>query len=415
MEPIKKSYWSEWKDHQAVDTSLYTIPEEPTAPYTSPRLDEPRSLRAYEYAHKIRTPRYLDSFDQPYAVFVFKYRCKDDIENELNMKVPHDLEYERAILQTLTVDQLVERVLQANGDTNNRSLNTEANQDWDVPSASASSVIDGGSSGSFNQEQDKWETVGQADAGGIGEQTWSDVDTSKSNAMHDSSQDWDTAGQIQRQAIVSTLQEVGSGAWHPTEQEQKRPASRSNSPSYDKKGAKPKSVQSSPKGTRQGKKSGSAKSSAKGDRWDSQDEAQQSSIPGITDRKADEWASGAVAAPLLEEIGRGTWEPNLDSTQIIPGQTDEMTTSNWDANTKNNSWDNSNVGGIDEGPSNAWDNEPADDIGNSWGNDDADKYGGNQSRDDNAGDSWKGDKGDGAGDNSWNDGGGSGSGGDVAW
>lgn len=100
--PLPKPYWDTWKHPQ--ECSSESKPE--AAPVKSPEPLEPlfsipsdiaqRSNKSHqvhvsqpvEYVHKKLSPKYMDGFDKPYAVFVFNYRSKGawsytSIETEL--------------------------------------------------------------------------------------------------------------------------------------------------------------------------------------------------------------------------------------------------------------------------------------------------------------------------------------------
>ena len=65
---------------------------------------------AYMYYHRRRSPEYLDSLEEPYARFIFKYRTRDQIEQETGIKIEQDpvAAMARMELQQLDKEQLIE-------------------------------------------------------------------------------------------------------------------------------------------------------------------------------------------------------------------------------------------------------------------------------------------------------------------
>lgn len=61
-------------DPNATDSPLYTIPEEIVKRKNV--THQVNAGRPTAYYHRQSTPKYLDSHDDPYAVFIFKYRSK---------------------------------------------------------------------------------------------------------------------------------------------------------------------------------------------------------------------------------------------------------------------------------------------------------------------------------------------------
>jgi hypothetical protein len=55
---------------------LYTVPASVAEALSLSHQVQPGALA--RYVHKIRTPEYLDTLDEPYARFVFKYRHKGE-------------------------------------------------------------------------------------------------------------------------------------------------------------------------------------------------------------------------------------------------------------------------------------------------------------------------------------------------
>ncbi|MCJ1243387.1 hypothetical protein MMC30_000584, partial [Trapelia coarctata] len=98
-------------DPNATDSPLYTVPEE-----VIKRKDVTHQVnagRTAAYFHRMSTPKYIDSHDDPYAVFVFKYRSKAALERMLNIEVIELEESERRRLMELSKDELIEQYLKA--------------------------------------------------------------------------------------------------------------------------------------------------------------------------------------------------------------------------------------------------------------------------------------------------------------
>ena len=85
-----KPYWSTWRSSAQgigadkgtangqqqcpidLEAPLYTVPEEIARRKNMSHQVQPGKATAY--AHKISSPKYMDTCERPYAVFVFKYR-----------------------------------------------------------------------------------------------------------------------------------------------------------------------------------------------------------------------------------------------------------------------------------------------------------------------------------------------------
>ena len=92
----KKPYWSTWRNakaqnhgntsrqaNHALHTSaegedpLYTVPEE--IAMRKSMSHQVRPGKPIAYAHRTSSPKYMDTYDRPYAVFVFNYRSKGKV------------------------------------------------------------------------------------------------------------------------------------------------------------------------------------------------------------------------------------------------------------------------------------------------------------------------------------------------
>jgi hypothetical protein len=87
IDPRPRPYWSAWKHPKDNNcASKATVPlVEPAEPlyYVPSDIAERNKMshqvhvsQSAEYVHKRASPRYMDDFNRPYAVFVFKYRSR---------------------------------------------------------------------------------------------------------------------------------------------------------------------------------------------------------------------------------------------------------------------------------------------------------------------------------------------------
>ena len=88
-QPHPKPYWSTWRIHHSPFTDSSLKQEPPPPPYEDPLYAVPRAVarrhgtshqvqpgKAAPYVHKKNRPQYMDSMENPYAVFEFHYRDK---------------------------------------------------------------------------------------------------------------------------------------------------------------------------------------------------------------------------------------------------------------------------------------------------------------------------------------------------
>ncbi|KAH0541236.1 hypothetical protein FGG08_004292 [Glutinoglossum americanum] len=129
--PYVKPYWSSWE----ADSGHVQSPPEPNvgrkrsdstrigddeAPLYSIHEDQLRNRSASHqvhhgspayYARELRKPVYLDTMEEPYAVFVFKYRSRSALERLLRIPIAGDEEDEKARLMRLSKDEIIEELL----------------------------------------------------------------------------------------------------------------------------------------------------------------------------------------------------------------------------------------------------------------------------------------------------------------
>lgn len=75
-----------------------------------------RAGKGADYTHRVRRPKYLDTMEDPYAVFVFNYRSAEKLEEILHQSVQADLalvaeEVGRGVLMNLPREKLVEELM----------------------------------------------------------------------------------------------------------------------------------------------------------------------------------------------------------------------------------------------------------------------------------------------------------------
>ncbi|KAK4690438.1 hypothetical protein P7C71_g6355, partial [Lecanoromycetidae sp. Uapishka_2] len=112
--PQPKPYWSAWKEIENLeaingDTPRYNLPSEVANRNNTSHQVRPGKPAAY--AHKTATPKYMDTQENPYAVFVFHYRDKEIIEAMLKTTIEEPEDSEKQRLATLSKDELVEELM----------------------------------------------------------------------------------------------------------------------------------------------------------------------------------------------------------------------------------------------------------------------------------------------------------------
>ena len=118
-----KEYWSSWKSEKA----KYPIARALNASYPL-KKDEPWAVphqaveknmtthqvlpeKAMPYVHNLGRPRYMDTFERPYAVFSFKYRDIEVVEKLLGIQIKKVGKTTRESLAKLSKEQLIERLV----------------------------------------------------------------------------------------------------------------------------------------------------------------------------------------------------------------------------------------------------------------------------------------------------------------
>ena len=129
--PSSRPYWATWNNATTPaptspvltefsnDNVILTPEEEPV--YTIPSTlasqhnltHQVRPMRGSAYSHRLSSPKYMDTHDDPYAVFVFKYRDQAVIEQMLGRKVETTEEEEKQRLKGLSKEEIIEELLKA--------------------------------------------------------------------------------------------------------------------------------------------------------------------------------------------------------------------------------------------------------------------------------------------------------------
>ncbi|MCJ1479656.1 hypothetical protein MMC13_008342 [Lambiella insularis] len=93
-------------DPRDEESLLYAIPEEVAQRHNISH--QVQTGPPVLYHHKMATPRYMDSHESPYAVFVFHYRSQTVIEQMLNVDAQESDEQEKERLKCLTKDEIID-------------------------------------------------------------------------------------------------------------------------------------------------------------------------------------------------------------------------------------------------------------------------------------------------------------------
>ena len=109
--PTVKPYWSEWKQSKPYEDVAED--DRVSSKEGSHGTRRSRSSISTRYSHKVSRPKYMDTHDHPYAVFVFNYRDKDVIEQMVNTSIIEREVDEKQRLSALPKSQLVEELMKA--------------------------------------------------------------------------------------------------------------------------------------------------------------------------------------------------------------------------------------------------------------------------------------------------------------
>ncbi|KAK2759048.1 hypothetical protein FQN54_003147 [Arachnomyces sp. PD_36] len=92
---------------------LYTVPVDVAKEKLATHQVQPGPSALYQ--KKIVTPDYLDTMEKPYAMFVFKYRKSEVIEQMLGITIERDVEVEKKKLEALPRNVIIDQLLRAQG------------------------------------------------------------------------------------------------------------------------------------------------------------------------------------------------------------------------------------------------------------------------------------------------------------
>lgn len=123
--PKSKPYWSTWRNaniaaEAGIEQSRPPSPEDFQAPIYSIRAEvaqrnmmshQVRPGRPAAYTHKRNKPKYIDTHQSPYAVFLFKYRDKEIIEHMLKTTISEPEVDEKARLGSLSKQELIDELI----------------------------------------------------------------------------------------------------------------------------------------------------------------------------------------------------------------------------------------------------------------------------------------------------------------
>ncbi|MCJ1386857.1 hypothetical protein MMC17_009985 [Xylographa soralifera] len=96
-------------DSRSGRSSIYSIPEAVIWPRNVSH--QVQSGQPVAYSHKMATPKYMDSHESPYAVFVFQYRSRPVIEQLLKVTMEESEEQEKERLKDLTKAKIIEHYM----------------------------------------------------------------------------------------------------------------------------------------------------------------------------------------------------------------------------------------------------------------------------------------------------------------
>ncbi|KAF6236503.1 hypothetical protein HO173_005284 [Letharia columbiana] len=123
--PKPKPYWSKWRNLNIIaeaemEEEHALSPEELKGPvYSIPAEVAQRNMMSHQvrpgrpaaYTHKRNKPRYMDTHESPYAVFLFKYRDKEIVEHMLKTTITEPEVDEKARLASLSKQDLIDELM----------------------------------------------------------------------------------------------------------------------------------------------------------------------------------------------------------------------------------------------------------------------------------------------------------------
>lgn len=189
----------------------YIAPSEPLVPIPEDKAaakgvhHQVKIGQAAPYTHLCSRPQYLDTFDQPYAIFKFKYRSKEVVEDMFNVTIKDSVtsEHARARYADMSKEQLVEEMLKmklghggkaSSGSTTAaaasaaRSMSSKEKVNaWDAGAGAKSTR----STKSQQQSKAGWDTNPAPAA--AGNTAWDAAEPKSSKSVAGGAADWDTS------------------------------------------------------------------------------------------------------------------------------------------------------------------------------------------------------------------------------
>ncbi|KAK6440707.1 hypothetical protein LTR95_003066 [Oleoguttula sp. CCFEE 5521] len=196
-----KPYWGEWQKPQATGSGgeqlgarhetarevyHYPAPPMPTVSANDKR-DASHGVhvgRGAEYSHKTYRPAYIDMMDEPYAVFTFKYRSRERLEQILGRRIEKECarveeEVQKGTLLAMPKEQLVRQLMAMKSPSSVHKISSKATS---VQQGWGSGSRQGGATSAANNAWNAPQESGKSQAGGNGS-GWGGVkNTPASNA-----------------------------------------------------------------------------------------------------------------------------------------------------------------------------------------------------------------------------------------
>lgn len=145
-----QSYFKDWRGNVPNSTKKPHLHHQPREPYAYPAGPTPhlpadqvgdrshgmQPGKGADYTHKTYRPQYLDTMEQPYAVFVFKYRSAEKLEEILGIDIKRDLaiiaeEVGRGVLMGLPREKLVEQLMKNQAQPRDSGNGKDAARAWE--------------------------------------------------------------------------------------------------------------------------------------------------------------------------------------------------------------------------------------------------------------------------------------------
>ena len=190
LEPNVKPHWKDWKmpfnKKGFPETKDEKKRHQPRQPYVYPASslpplpsEEAKSVKhgvkasaGAHYSHPSRTPAYIDSMEKPYAVFSFKYRTPERLEEILRRKIDRDdlqkvvEQVEKDKLKIMPKEKLIEELMERKRKEMTRSKNSGASSAKSALGWDAGGIGDGNNEWGSNKGGGDWAPDAGGDWGG---------------------------------------------------------------------------------------------------------------------------------------------------------------------------------------------------------------------------------------------------------